>query len=501
MLYDKDGDAHYDTISAFIKSVRGSDPDAALYWLAKMVYAGEDARFIFRRLTILAGEDIGLAAPEAMGVVVSCWEAFERIGMPEGAFPLAEATLYLATAPKSNSALGYFDAFNSVRQEREGEVPNHLKDGNRDKEGFGHGAGYLYPHAYREHWVAQQYLPDGLQGKLFYQPGDQGYEAHIHDDVVRRREAQLAAMLTGPDEAPAEVLTYSPADRGREAWLTRASGGAGRLLGEVRDRLFAMAAVQRHHLLLDVLPGSGLLTWEALRQAPEGGVHALTADEGTVRLLTQQATRLAELDRPVIHFGAPEQLPRLLPPELRFDRILSRSPLTRLERLTPAAQRDLLQRLAAWLQPDGRLCLAQPVPRLGQRLYQLVEWQGVAEALRDAVAAAEEGIYTDEHDPLVNWDVADLLAAAAAAGLRVVEQALLPLTEERRLTPAHWTRWFGPAERGERPTYAQRLAAAGLPPADVERVGLLYRRQLLDRTWPWSSQTLFLHLQPADRAG
>ncbi|MGC8826032.1 MAG: AAA family ATPase, partial [Anaerolineae bacterium] len=169
VLYDKEGDYHFDTISAFIKSLRGSDPDAALYWLAKMVYAGEDPRFIFRRMLIFASEDVGLADPHAVTVVNACAEAFDRVGLPEGRFHLAEAALYLATAPKSNSVFAFFDALATVEQEREAEVPVHLRDASRDQEGLGHGAGYLYPHAYRDHWVAQQYLPDSLQGKVFYQ--------------------------------------------------------------------------------------------------------------------------------------------------------------------------------------------------------------------------------------------------------------------------------------------------------------------------------------------
>jgi putative ATPase len=136
VLYDKEGDVHYDTISAFIKSLRGSDPDAALYWMAKMVYAGEDPRFIFRRMTILAGEDVGLADPQAMGVVVSCWEAFERIGMPEGRFHLAQAALYLATCPKSNSGMAFFDALAAVEKEQEADVPNHLEGRQSGQRGF-----------------------------------------------------------------------------------------------------------------------------------------------------------------------------------------------------------------------------------------------------------------------------------------------------------------------------------------------------------------------------
>ncbi|RIK25342.1 MAG: AAA family ATPase, partial [Anaerolineae bacterium] len=145
-LYDKDGDAHYDTISAFIKSVRGSDPDAALYWLAKMLYAGEDPKFILRRLVILAGEDIGLADPMALVVTTSAVQAFEFVGLPEGIYPIVEATLYLATAPKSNSAGAYFKAMKKLEEEGQVSVPRHLMDGSRDAAAMGHGKDYVYPH-------------------------------------------------------------------------------------------------------------------------------------------------------------------------------------------------------------------------------------------------------------------------------------------------------------------------------------------------------------------
>jgi putative ATPase len=177
--YDKNMDEHYDTISAFIKSVRGSDPDAALYWLAKMIKAGEDPRFILRRLLILAGEDIGLADPQALQVASAAASAFEYVGLPEGIYPIVEATLYLATAPKSNSALGYFEAAKLIEAQGAQPVPIHLMDANRDAKGFGHGKGYKYPHNYAGHFTEQQYLPDAVQGKKFYQPSDQGYEARI----------------------------------------------------------------------------------------------------------------------------------------------------------------------------------------------------------------------------------------------------------------------------------------------------------------------------------
>ncbi len=180
LRYDKGGDAHYDTISAFIKSVRGSDPDAALYWAAKMLMAGEDPRFILRRLIILASEDVGLADPQALQVATAAMTAFEFIGMPEGYYPIGQAILYLATAPKSNSVGAIFKAMEKIEQDGEGDVPLHLMDSSRDAKGLGHGAGYRYPHEYPNHHVSQQYLPSGVED-VFYQPSEQGYERKIKE--------------------------------------------------------------------------------------------------------------------------------------------------------------------------------------------------------------------------------------------------------------------------------------------------------------------------------
>jgi len=189
LLYDKDGDAHYDTISAFIKSLRGSDPDAALYWLAKMIYAGEDPRFIVRRMIIFASEDVGLADPQALTVATSAAQALEWVGLPEAQYNLAEAAIYLATAPKSNSAGAYFKALADVEQEGKVEVPDHLKDATRDGQALGHGQGYKYPHDYPGHHVRQQYLPNELQGRRYYEPGELGYEREIAKRLKRFREA------------------------------------------------------------------------------------------------------------------------------------------------------------------------------------------------------------------------------------------------------------------------------------------------------------------------
>jgi putative ATPase len=187
--YDKGGDSHYDTISAFIKSVRGSDPDAAMYWLMKMVDAGEDPRFILRRLMILAGEDIGLADPNALRMVTAAAYAFDYIGYPEGLFHIAEATLYLATAPKSNSILTAIgNTRNWMEKNGIGPVPIHLMDGNRDAKGLGHGQGYLYPHSFDNHFILQQYLPDEVMGEQFYIPGNIGYEQRLAERVAQIRK-------------------------------------------------------------------------------------------------------------------------------------------------------------------------------------------------------------------------------------------------------------------------------------------------------------------------
>ena len=179
--YDRDGDNHYDTISAFIKSMRGSDPDAALYYLAKMLYAGEDIKFIARRIMICASEDVGNADPMALNVAVSAAQAVERIGMPESQIILAQAVTYVATAPKSNASCeGIFKAMEAVKAKKTPPVPVHLQDKHyKGAEKLGHGIGYKYAHDYPNHYVKQQYLPDGMEHEQFYYPTELGYERQI----------------------------------------------------------------------------------------------------------------------------------------------------------------------------------------------------------------------------------------------------------------------------------------------------------------------------------
>ena len=187
--YDKGGDNHYDTISAFIKSMRGSDPDAAVYYLAKMLYAGEDIKFIARRIMICAAEDVGNADPMALTVAVSAAQAVERIGMPEAQIILSQAVLYVATAPKSNSAVNAIFAANENVRQYKTTVPSHLQDAHyKGSKNLGHGIGYKYAHDYPNHYVEQQYLPDEIKNARFYEPGDLGYEKQIKEHLQKLRK-------------------------------------------------------------------------------------------------------------------------------------------------------------------------------------------------------------------------------------------------------------------------------------------------------------------------
>lgn len=194
--YDKSGDNHYDTVSAFIKSMRGSDPDAAVYYLARMLYAGEDVRFIARRIMICASEDVGNADPQALQVAVAASLAAERVGMPEAQIILSQAVTYVASAPKSNAACeAVGSAFEAVRTKKTPPVPAHLQDAHyKSSAKLGRGANYKYAHAYPDHYAAQQYLPDELEGMVFYKPTENGYERQIREYLTKVREWKRDGM-------------------------------------------------------------------------------------------------------------------------------------------------------------------------------------------------------------------------------------------------------------------------------------------------------------------
>jgi len=484
VLYDKEGDYHFDTISAYIKSMRGSDPDAALYWLARMVYAGEDPRFIFRRMLIFACEDVGLADPNALVVVEAAASAFDRVGMPEGNYHLGFATLYLATAPKSNSVMAFFDALRTVENEREDEVPTHLKDASRDSKGFGHGQGYLYPHAYREHWAPQQYLPDSLQGRTFYRPGRIGYEKGVAEVLERRREALLAAALDPGFRAPAEVLTWSPDDRAFDRWLARTTGNAGELAAGVRDRLFTDPPCPRHAVVLDLSGDSGLLTWEAVRRACEGGVWTLTSTpEAAEALRVQAAEHCPDLRAPYILTGRIEDLPQILAEggfaDVRFDRIVGRGVLE--------GRRDrfgIFSVLRPLLREEGVLLLAESIPRHTQRLYRLLPPGSLPPDLMERWTEAEEAMYRSEDEPLVNWDASDLERALRKAGFEKVGVETERVTLRQVISPERIARWFDLSGDGGRGGYAARLRSR-LSDDEIARIRREFERRLAGQNVQW----------------
>ena len=490
VLYDKDGDYHFDTISAFIKSVRGSDPDAALYWLAKMVRAGEDPSFIFRRMIILASEDVGLADPHALSVVISCAEAFDRIGFPEGNFPLAHACLYLATAPKSNTTLTFFDALKEVDRE-DADVPGHLRDSSRDAEGFGHGEGYIYPHAFRNHWAAQQYLPAALRGKTFYIPSMVGYEGNIRDDVLQKRELQAAVVL-GDDQHKGEILSWSAASKGKEGWFRRLESSRSSLLLCDRNAVFTEASPQRHHRILVPAADDGLLLWESLRRCPEGLVAALVDSDAGRRTLLSYASALDLIEQPEIAVLENEVLPTheqasewFSSP--RFDRIIIREPWKKglgKKGTTPCPE-DVFNNFAVLVQellaPEGRLVMLVSPPALGEKISRIIAEECGNESLADRLKQAEDAFFPQT--PGLNWHI-DHVSRAFESVQFTVHTKILEQQEERLIGPRDIDAWFD-HHHSRWGSFMQQA----LDPEDFSGIkqALMQRIQDGPVTWKWKS--------------
>jgi putative ATPase len=449
VLYDKQGDAHFDTISAFIKSIRGSDPDAVLFWLARMVEAGEDPRFIFRRLLIAAGEDIGLADPQGIVVVQACAAAFDRIGLPEGLYPLVQASLYLAGTSKSNSALGFFDAVRSLRQERAQQVPAHLRDAHRDGSAFGDGVGYRYPHAYAEHWVAQQYLPTALQGQIFWQPGQQGWEGQRRSQLQLQRAAQLSAAAESASEQ-GEPLSSGPGDAGLDRWLKRQMAQEGERLQALQQRFWAPIPLERHHRVLALGCRSLLWVLPALAGTPEGGVVLQVNEGADAERLAAQLQVLDQLRSPELHLAPNADLVSLrqgLATNHRFELIIGRNVL---QGASPSEIQPWGAGLAELLADRGQLELLFSRP-LG----------GPAQLLRQATG--QSWPFSAELEPMeqewlrstMAWELLD--SSLEAAGWQIQRQEwteTLQLPVDQSLLQ----RWFG-SEATYRPLLADRLPA------------------------------------------
>ncbi len=517
VLYDKEGDYHYDTISAFIKSLRGSDPDAALYWMARMIRAGEDPHFIFRRMLILAGEDVGLADPMALVVVEAAARAFDRVGMPEGQYHLTEAALYLATCPKSNSSLGYFDALKTVEEEGIRDVPSHLKDSSRDSVGFGHGQGYKYPHAYREHWVAQNYLPPELKGRVFYQPSSIGYEGKIREEILRRREALLSSVLEEWDEA----FTFSPQDKSREDWMARTIGGGGHILEGVRRKLFQLSSLRRHERVLILGQGVGFLLPEALRQAPEGWVWAIVKGKEEQNSIDALIEVLPEVEKPRVitekelldllvagieteegqKLGSQTNLKgEIAAPQ--FDAILGRGVIS--GRWTEGGEKDLsnwLSRLVSLLSKEGRFVVAELLLEGSSRIFssfqQEFDFNSLSKNLREKLLEGEDAYYQSLSLYLTEELKEAFRSQLKRLGVSNLQEIEETFEEEREILERHVEEWFGELWRKEGSPPSSRITIASilmkvLDPEEVQIVSRWLKSKVPGKKLIWRNRYVFI---------
>ncbi len=480
LLYDREGDYHFDAISAFIKSVRGSDPDAALYWMARMIRAGEDPKYLFRRMLVLASEDVGLADPHALAVVESAAAAFDRVGMPEGQYHLTHAALYLATAPKSNSTLGYFDAVQAVEEEQRREVPRHLRDANRDGAGFGHGEGYKYPHAYRDHWVAQAYLPGDLAGRVFYHPSDQGYEMRVGREVQRRREIQLAELDDTSDDG--EILTYTATKAADSQWVARARAATA-ARSAVRDALFSSFDVPRHARVFVFEPGPPVLVWEGMRAAPEGLVVALFAnDEYRKRAADRLRARAgagtsmpgkdhlpkedregdeigngelenAGPDQPILLSGTADKL--FAPDEAAAgleEHLGDGFEAAFTDRLLSRLGSEALSRLVGRCAHRARIAMSEPAPMAGVRLSDLARNYNADPSVVEALESAEPAIFPRTSQA----DLDAIVTTVRTSGLTVEQAEMQTVVDERTVQTSDIETWFSSDA-----AYGSELATAG----------------------------------------
>ena len=478
VLYDKEGDYHYDVISAFIKSIRGSDPDATLYWLAKMVSAGEDPRFIFRRMLISATEDVGLADPNAISVVISDAQAFDRIGLPEGRFHLTHAALYLSTCDKSNSTMAFFDALSTVEKEKQdAEVPNHLRDASRDKEGFGHGEGYLYPHAYKDHFVAQQYLPTSLQGKIFYNPGELGYENNIKEKVLSKREAQLEASL---DDAFIENLTFSYDDKNRENWLKRTTSERGELLEKIKNKLYEKINIIRSDRILILGAGHGLLLWYAYRKTPEGYICAQVDQQQQYDYINHYSQELEELNKPFVKNEKLEPFIKNLDKDLLFEHIIIRNQFSNFSKTEKT-----LKLIENKLAKNGDIAIAQTIASEGSKLSQFI----INPKAKNLIYKSEKEIYKHNKEGICGWNFSDLYSLFENKGY-IIDYSILSQKELRYVNPNDIKRWV-------EKTYAPTLDNLNISYNKDELINIL-TKELGNKNINWYHKVVVIKLSKED---
>jgi putative ATPase len=387
--------------------------------------------------------------------------------------------------------MAFFDALSSIEKEQEGEVPNHLRDASRDKDGFGHGEGYLYPHAYRDHWVAQQYLPESLMGKLFFQPSDQGYEKSIRDRVQKFRESQIEAMAGAQAMDP--FAGAGGSDEGAAVqWIKRTAGTTGASLDRIRDRLFEMSGIGRESLVLDLHGRTGLLVFQAVRVAVEGNVWAFAYDDREYETLVSLSREIDDLHKPQILRATLDDFDAKLfetaGKGVAFDAIVGRHIIASIEK-----KPEVVRRIAKLTAAKGIIALAEPVASEGQRISALADFSGTLGPWREALHAAEESVLTDPDDPMVNWNAISLeKTLSSISGIRVkivgVEESV-----RRRLSAEDISHWFRSAPKGMRPSLGDRLEkVAGKKAREAVEKGL--HGQLDNKEVSWKTVTAYIKI-------
>jgi putative ATPase len=390
--------------------------------------------------------------------------------------------------------MAFFDALSTVSQETKDDVPVHLQDSSRDKEGFGHGEGYLYPHAFRDHWVAQQYLPSSLQGKLFYQPSDTGYEREIGLRVTRLREAMVEAMAADDEDvfengAPDGKSAQAP----RRLWVKRTHGGD--TLTQVREKIFETAALARDSLVLDLHARTGLLTFEALRRAPEGSVWALAHDEKEFETVMKMAAQYELLTRPTVLRSSLEtfdaDIKKAAGKTVAFDAIIGRSIIA-----GEADKAALIKRMLALTAKGGCVVLAETVHSQGQRLNGLVFFKNLPQDTLPRFAAMEEKLFADKNDPLVNWDPASLEQECKAAFPCAFTVQTALSAARRRFSSDMVDYWFRPHAAGGRTPLGARLEEEFGKKTAAEIKKQLHA-QLDNKDVPWKTAAAFIRISAA----
>jgi putative ATPase len=389
--------------------------------------------------------------------------------------------------------MSFFDALNTVSQSASDDVPNHLRDGSRDKEGLGHGEGYLYPHAYKDHWIAQQYLPDHLQGKIFYQPGSLGYEEHIKERVDGYREAQLEAMVDNEQSGVLDGDTASSV--GSSMWAERSLGSRGRLLREVRGVIFELGQLKSGDLVLDLHARTGLLAFEAARIVTDGAVWALAHDDKEYQTLNSMASKLDSFNRPQIvrcQFDTMwEALFAQAGPDVKFDLIAGRNVLRPLDKKV-----EFLKTCANLLSSGGRIVISEIVPSMGQRISELITGS-IPQDLLEGFLAAEDELFGDKSDPMVNWDAKQLTAGIKKVKKFTADVHTSTDISSRRITPQEIDHWFRITDGNGRKSLGDR-AAKFMQADEINSLVTLIHKKLdfKDVDWKTVFLTVVIRIQP-----